>query len=84
MFTHSLTHTSLTHTQTHTHTHTHSLTLKLTHTHTQWRAGDFIISDNLAIGHEASPDTQLPPEEVGLRVMHRTTVRGTHKPTKTL
>ena len=22
-------------------------------------------SDNLAVGHEASPDTQLPPEEIG-------------------
>jgi len=26
--------------------------------------GDFIISDNLAVGHEADPATQLPREEV--------------------
>jgi alpha-ketoglutarate-dependent taurine dioxygenase len=50
----------------------------------KWREGDFIITDNLAVGHEASPDTQLPRSEVGLRVMHRTTVRGTHKPCKIL
>ena len=30
----------------------------------QWELGDFIISDNLAVGHEASPQTQLPPEKV--------------------
>lgn len=29
----------------------------------QWRPGDFIISDNLALGHEAAPETQLPPEQ---------------------
>ncbi len=46
----------------------------------QWEAGDFIISDNLAVGHLASPDTQLPREEVGLRVMHRTIVKGTYRP----
>jgi hypothetical protein len=30
----------------------------------QWELGDFIISDNLAVGHEASPQAQLPPEKV--------------------
>ena len=48
----------------------------------QWQEGDFIISDNLAVGHEAHPDTQLPRIEVGLRVMHRTTVKGTKAPRK--
>ncbi|KAL4450231.1 hypothetical protein ABPG77_010900 [Micractinium sp. CCAP 211/92] len=48
----------------------------------KWRPGDFIISDNLALGHEAAPDTQLPPEQVGLRVMHRTTVAGQFVPQK--
>ncbi|KAK9806936.1 hypothetical protein WJX72_008011 [[Myrmecia] bisecta] len=48
----------------------------------QWREGDFIISDNLAVGHEASPDTQRPVSEVGLRVMHRTTIAGNAKPCK--
>lgn len=47
-----------------------------------WCPGDFIISDNRAVGHEATPQTQLPPEHVGLRVLHRTTVRGTSRPTK--
>lgn len=26
----------------------------------KWEVGDFIISDNLAVGHEATPETQLP------------------------
>jgi len=47
----------------------------------QWRAGDFIISDNLAVAHWAPPDTQLPPTLVDLRVMHRTIVKGTTRPT---
>ena len=38
--------------------------------------------DNLAVGHVASPDTQLPPEEIGLRVMHRVTVAGKTRPSK--
>jgi taurine dioxygenase len=41
-----------------------------------WREGDFIISDNCAVAHEATPETQLPVEEVGLRIMHRTTTQG--------
>ena len=32
-----------------------------------YKPGDFIISDNLAVGHEADPATQLPREEVKLR-----------------
>lgn len=48
----------------------------------QWQEGDLIISDNAALGHEASPQTQAPPELVGLRVMHRTTIQGTEPPTK--
>lgn len=48
----------------------------------EWQPGDFLISDNLALGHEASPDTQLSPQEVGLRVMHRVTIDGKYKPTK--
>ena len=47
-----------------------------------WKPGDFIISDNLALGHEASPETQYPKSEVGLRVMHRVTIEGKHIPTK--
>lgn len=47
-----------------------------------WRSGDFIITDNAAVGHEASPDTQLGVAEVGLRVLHRTTVGGRVPPAK--
>ncbi|CAH1772400.1 unnamed protein product, partial [Owenia fusiformis] len=48
----------------------------------KWEPGDFIISDNLALGHEASEQTQFPVSEVGLRVLHRTTVKGTVIPAK--
>ncbi|XP_022206006.2 putative dioxygenase Mb0100 [Nilaparvata lugens] len=48
----------------------------------QWEPGDFIISDNLAVAHEATPDTQIPRSEVGLRVLHRTTIKGTVPPSK--
>lgn len=48
----------------------------------KWEQGDFIISDNLAVGHEATPETQLPVSQVGLRILHRTTVKGTEKPSK--
>ena len=50
--------------------------------HHNWEIGDFIFSDNLSVGHEATPDTQLPVARVGLRVMHRTTVKGTIPPAK--
>lgn len=40
------------------------------------------MSDNLAVGHFAHPNTQEPRSKVGLRVLHRTTVKGTHPPTK--
>jgi len=48
----------------------------------EWKPGDFIISDNRAVGHEATPETQLPVSEVGLRVLHRTTVKGSSRPSK--
>jgi len=48
----------------------------------EYEAGDLIISDNLAVGHEASPDTQLPREKIGLRVMHRVTIAGKVAPKK--
>lgn len=55
---------------------------KLIYSH-KWEEGDFIISDNLSVGHEATPETQYPVEEVGLRILHRTTIKGTSKPQKT-
>jgi taurine dioxygenase len=47
-----------------------------------WEEGDFIISDNLAVAHEATPETQYPVCKVGLRVLHRTTVAGNANPIK--
>lgn len=47
-----------------------------------WTPGDFIISDNLALGHEATPETQSSRDKVGLRVMHRVTVKGKVAPKK--
>ncbi|CAG0899952.1 unnamed protein product [Darwinula stevensoni] len=48
----------------------------------KWEVGDFMISDNLAVGHFASPQTQHPVGEVGLRVLHRTTIKGFYPPQK--
>ncbi|XP_014665311.1 PREDICTED: pentalenolactone F synthase-like isoform X2 [Priapulus caudatus] len=48
----------------------------------KWEVGDFIMSDNLSVGHEASPSTQHHRNSIGLRVLHRTTVKGIHSPTK--
>jgi len=48
----------------------------------QWEEGDFIISDNLTVGHEATPDTYLPRDVVGLCVLHRTAIKGTVQPAK--
>ena len=48
----------------------------------QWMPGDFIISDNAAVGHEADAETQASVEKVGLRVMHRTTIQGSEPPSK--
>lgn len=53
----------------------------LIYTH-EWKPGEFIISDNLSVGHEATPETQYSVEQVGLRVLHRTTVKGTKPPAK--
>lgn len=50
--------------------------------HHVYKPGDFIISDNLAVGHEASPETQHHRENVGLRIMHRVTVAGKTRPGK--
>jgi len=48
----------------------------------EWEKGDFIISDNCAVGHEASPETQYSRDQVGLRVLHRTTVHNPIPPAK--
>jgi hypothetical protein len=48
----------------------------------QWEEGDFIISDNLTVGHQATPDTQLPTDVVSLHVSHHTAINGTLPPAK--
>lgn len=48
----------------------------------QWQQeGDFIISDNLAVGHMAGPISKNI-QESGLRILHRVTVQGTTPPSK--
>jgi len=42
----------------------------------EYRECDCIFIDNLAVAHRASPAAHLPPEQQGLRIMHRSTVRG--------
>jgi len=48
----------------------------------QREEGDFIISDNLAVGHEATPDPQLPRDVVVWHVWHHTAIKGTVPPAK--
>ncbi len=42
----------------------------------EYRENDCIFVDNLAAAHRASPEAHRPAEEQGLRIMHRSTVRG--------
>lgn len=42
----------------------------------EYREGDCAFIDNLAVAHRAAPEAHLPAEEQGLRIMHRSTVRG--------
>jgi len=39
---------------------------------------DCVFIDNLAIAHRAAPEAHMPAEQQGLRIMHRSTVRGVH------
>jgi len=43
-----------------------------------WQSGDLIISDNLAVAHLASAESQLAASENGLRVLHRVVTEGEH------
>merc|ERR1712008_126430 len=45
----------------------------------KWQEGDFAINDNLGLAHYACPGTQRPKGEIGLRVLHRTTIVGSDK-----
>jgi alpha-ketoglutarate-dependent taurine dioxygenase len=49
----------------------------------KWNEGDLVIIDNLQIMHFASKETQLPKEEIGLRILHRLSINGVFKPVKT-
>jgi taurine dioxygenase len=42
----------------------------------EYEENDCIFIDNLAVAHRAAPEAHLPAEQQGLRIMHRTTVRG--------
>jgi len=46
----------------------------------KWEPGDLAIVDNLAVAHFASPGTQEPRSQAGLRILHRTTVAGAVTP----
>ena len=43
----------------------------------EYRKNDCIFVDNLAVAHRASPEAHLPADKQGLRILHRSTVRGT-------
>lgn len=48
----------------------------------RWSSGDLLMVDNLAVAHHASDGTQGSVDQVGLRLMQRTTVKGTTAPQK--
>lgn len=50
----------------------------------KWDEGDFLIFDNLGLIHRASEGTQASSEEMGLRILHRTSIVRTEEtiPTK--
>ncbi|WP_439101532.1 TauD/TfdA dioxygenase family protein [Congregibacter sp.] len=42
----------------------------------EYEANDCVFIDNLAVAHRAAPQAHLSAEQQGLRIMHRSTVRG--------
>ena len=42
----------------------------------EYAENDCVFIDNLAVAHRASPEAHMPVEKQGLRIMHRSTVRG--------
>ena len=44
----------------------------------EYHDNDCVFIDNLAVAHRAAPEAHMPVEQQGLRIMHRSTVRGTH------
>ena len=43
----------------------------------EYERNDCVFIDNLAVAHRAAPEAHKPASEQGLRIMHRSTVRGT-------
>jgi len=48
----------------------------------QYETGDLLISDNMAVIHEAVKSTQYKPEQIGLRIMDRISIGDFYKPCK--
>jgi taurine dioxygenase len=44
----------------------------------EYGRNDCVFIDNLAVAHRAAPEAHMPATEQGLRIMHRSTVRGVH------
>ena len=44
----------------------------------EYQQNDCVFIDNLAVAHRAAPEAHMPVEQQGLRIMHRSTVRGIH------
>lgn len=42
----------------------------------EYQENDCVFIDNLAVAHRAAPEAHLPADQQGLRIMHRSTVRG--------
>jgi taurine dioxygenase len=42
----------------------------------EYQENDCVFIDNLAVAHRAAPEAHMPAGEQGLRIMHRSTVRG--------
>ena len=57
----------------------HELNAVLSQHATTWTYGphDLLLLDNLAVAHRATPEAHDEEEAAGLRVLHRTTLRGT-------
>ena len=42
----------------------------------EYEENDCLFIDNLSVAHRAAPQAHMPPEQQGLRIMHRSTVKG--------
>lgn len=42
----------------------------------EYETNDCVFIDNLAVAHRAAPEAHMPVEQQGLRIMHRSTVKG--------